>query len=63
MQAFCWGIVIYCQSYGLFWIKGAKSGISKKGGAIPPASSNNILYPCSASLVVKVIPAVPAPTK
>lgn len=44
-------------------MRGANNGISKKGGATPPASSNNIVYPCSANLLVKIAPAVPAPTE
>ena len=63
MQAFCCGTVMYCQSYGVFWIRGANNGISEKGGAAPPASTNNILYPSSINLAVKVAPAVPAPTE
>jgi len=37
--------------------------MSRKGGAIPPASNNNTLSPSSDRCVARIVPALPAPTE
>jgi len=42
---------------------GVRSGMSRKNGAVPPASNNNTLCLSSARFVAKIAPALPAPTR
>lgn len=42
---------------------GVRSGISRKNGAVPPASNNNTLCLSSARFVARIVPALPAPTR
>lgn len=37
--------------------------MSRKGGAVPPASNNNTLSPFSARRAARIAPALPAPTE
>jgi len=42
---------------------GVRSGMSRKNGAVPPASNNNTLCLSSARFVARIAPALPAPTR